>query len=148
MAYQFEYHRTVTFVETDMAGIMHFSNFFRLMEEAEHAFFRSLGLSVHPEGSPVGWPRVHAGCDFHKPLRFEEEVRIEVLVEEVRSKAVRYLFRFWKDGGATPELSAVGRVTAVCVSLDPGGKGMRAVPVPDEVREKITAAPGELLGEK
>jgi len=29
-----------------MAGVVHFSNYFRWMEIVEHAFFRSLGLSV------------------------------------------------------------------------------------------------------
>ena len=37
------YKRRVEFAETDMAGQVHFSNFFRYMEAAEHAFFRSLG---------------------------------------------------------------------------------------------------------
>ena len=43
MAHSFSMTRSVTFAETDMAGILHFSNYFRYMEEAEHAFFRSLG---------------------------------------------------------------------------------------------------------
>ena len=31
--------RRVQFYETDMAGIVHFSNYFRMMEEVEHHFF-------------------------------------------------------------------------------------------------------------
>ena len=46
MAHEFTLTRRVEFSETDMAGIVHFSNFFRFMESAEHAFFRSLGFSV------------------------------------------------------------------------------------------------------
>ena len=38
--------RRVEFGDTDMAGIMHFANFFRFMEAAEPDFLRSLGLSV------------------------------------------------------------------------------------------------------
>ena len=41
--------RQIEFVETDMAGIMHFSNFFRLMESAETSFFRSLDLPLFEE---------------------------------------------------------------------------------------------------
>ena len=72
------------FSDTDMAGIMHFSNFFRFMETAEHGFYRSLGFSViMPETDPrLGWPRVHAGCDYRKPLRFEDLVEIHLLVSE------------------------------------------------------------------
>ena len=50
MAYEYSIVRGVEFSDTDMAGIMHFSNFFRFMEAAEHGFFRSLGLSIHPTG--------------------------------------------------------------------------------------------------
>ncbi len=38
--------RRVEFGDTDMAGIMHFANFFRFMESAEIDFLQSLGLSV------------------------------------------------------------------------------------------------------
>ena len=58
------------------------------METAEHGFYRSLGFSVAmPETYPrLGWPRVHAECDFKKPLRFEDRVEIHLLVAETRSK--------------------------------------------------------------
>ena len=46
MSNEFSVTHFVQFSETDMAGIVHFSNFFRWMEEVEHAYFRSLGLSV------------------------------------------------------------------------------------------------------
>ena len=38
--------RLVEFSDTDMAGIVHFANFFRFMESAEHAYLRGCGLSV------------------------------------------------------------------------------------------------------
>ena len=47
MGFDFTHQRQVEFAETDMAGIVHFANFFRWMESAEHAFLRSLGHSVH-----------------------------------------------------------------------------------------------------
>ncbi|MFM8187245.1 MAG: acyl-CoA thioesterase [Pirellula sp.] len=42
----FSWNRRVEFAETDAAGIVHFSSFFLYMEQAEHALFRSLGLSI------------------------------------------------------------------------------------------------------
>ena len=82
MAYEFQVTRRVEFSETDMEGIMHFSNFFRFMETAEHAFFRSLGYSVvlSRNGLMFCLPRVHAECDYTAPLRFEDEVQIHLLV--------------------------------------------------------------------
>src|SRR5688572_32592470 len=98
MAYEFKVARRVEFSETDMAGIVHYSNFFRYMEAAEHGFFRSLGFSVvtRQVDPPVGWPRVHAECDYMQPLHFEDEIEIHMLVTEKKSKSLRYEFRFRK----------------------------------------------------
>lgn len=152
---QFSYARRVQFSETDLAGIVHFSNFFRFMEEAEHAFYRSLGYSVHAmpgdeEGSTVGWPRVHAEADYRRPLRFEDEFEIELLIEEIRSKTIAYKLNFWKlpEAGVSGEreLVAHGKLVVVCVAFDGGErKGMRAVSIPGHFREKIAEAGKELL---
>ena len=55
---EYVHRRRVQFYETDAAGIVHFSWYFRYMEEAEHALWRAAGLSVPPPGGGVGWPRV------------------------------------------------------------------------------------------
>jgi len=45
MPYEFKHTRRVEFAETDMAGIVHFSNFFRMMESTEHAYSHIKRLS-------------------------------------------------------------------------------------------------------
>jgi len=145
--HRFVYPDRVQFSDTDMAGIVHFANFYRYMERAEHAFFRSIDLSIwesmesHGEDR-VGWPRVHAACDFHAPLFFQEEFETELLVEEIRSKAVRYLVRFWKSDGT---LVAEGHMAAACVRKDAATGQMRAVPIPPRILEKIGTASAEEL---
>src|SRR5579859_1920920 len=116
MAFEFKVKRRVEFSDTDMAGIMHYSNFFRFMETAEHAYFRSLGFSVvmSDREPPIGWPRVHAECDYKRPLRFEDEVEVHLLVREKRSKSISYLFRFRKVGDDAEV--ARGIVTVACVT--------------------------------
>ena len=71
--HEFKMQRRVEFAETDMAGILHFSNYLRYMEEVEHAFFRSLGLSVQPcaKSGILGWARGKVSCTYRKPLHFE-----------------------------------------------------------------------------
>src|SRR5256885_12407374 len=132
MAYEIKIVRRVEFSDTDMAGIVHYSNFFRYMETAEHGFFRSLGFSVvtRQVDPPVGWPRVHAHCDYYQPLRFEDEVEIQLLVSEKRSKSLSYAFRFRKLNASPPVEVARGSLTVVCVTHD-GGR-MRAAAIPKE----------------
>lgn len=148
MPYEFKITRRVEFSETDMAGIVHYSNFFRYMETAEHAFFRSLGFSIVMEqhNPPVGWPRVHAECDYKHPLRFEDEVEVHLLVCEKKPRSLSYAFRFRKLN-ASPQLEvARGLLTVVCVTRDPGGP-MKAVEMPRQIAEKIEVAPAELLAD-
>ena len=146
MAYEFKITRRVEFSETDMAGIVHYANFFRYMEIAEHSFFRSLGFSVitrHVD-PPVGWPRVHASCDFKQPLHFEDEVEVHMVVTEKKAKSLSYEFRFRKLNAHPPVEVARGKLTVVCVTRDAHGK-MGAVPIPKEIADKIEVAPKELL---
>jgi acyl-CoA thioester hydrolase len=145
MPSSFSLIRSVEFSETDMAGIMHYSNFFRFMEAAEHAFFRSIGFSVaaRPGAPKVGWPRVHASCDYHRPLRFEDQVEVRLRVVEKKSKALTYEFRFMKlvDGVAAEEV-AKGRLTVVCVEHQPDGT-MRASAIPQAISQQIEVATGD-----
>ena len=131
MSADFEWSRPVEFYETDLAGIAHFSNFYRWMESAEHAFLRERGIELHE--NKVGWPRVNASADFKKPIRFGEVVRVRVSVAEVRTRAVRYAFEFRVAG--SEELHATGEIVAVCVDLS----AMKAVEISDEVRGLLEA---------
>lgn len=152
MAYRFLHRRRVEFADTDAAGIMHFTNFFRFMEVAEHAFYRSQGLSVHPSSlhssdQRVGWPRVHASADYRQPLFFEEEVEIELLVEELRQKTIHYYFQCWKnpDDSASRILAASGRFVVICVTADAESRRMKAVAIPEEWRERLEVAPAGMI---
>lgn len=148
MPYEFKLIRRVEFADTDMAGIVHFSNFFRMMEATEHAFFRSLGFTIHghENGATTGWPRVSAACDFSRPLRFEEEVEVHLLVGEVRSRSIRYQFIFRQP--ETGAEIARGSIAAVCATVDKATGKLVPVSIPESIREKITPAPPEMLAPK
>jgi acyl-CoA thioester hydrolase len=153
MPHEFTLSHRVEFAETDMAGIVHFANYFRMMENTEHAFFRSLGFSIHAhgeavglsEGAAIGWPRVNTACEFFKPLRFEEIVDIQLLVAEVRARSIRYVFRFWKNEDGQRVEAARGNVTTVCASVDRATGKLGAVEIPAPIRAAIQPAPAELL---
>ena len=134
MAATFSIPRRVQFAETDMAGIVHFSNFFRMMEEVEHAFFRSVGLSVsmQHDGMHVGWPRVNTGCEFFGPVRFEDELELRLRVVKVGDKSLSYEVDFLLGGRKV----ALGKTTSVCCELRPDGT-MKSIPIPPSLRERL-----------
>jgi len=148
MPYEFQLTRRVEFSDTDMAGIMHFSNFFRYMEATETAFLRSLGLSVVLStcGLDVCLPRVHAVCDYQLPLRFEDEVRVHLLVEKKAMRTITYQFRFSKVNGPPASEVARGRLIAVCAARQADGS-MKAVPLPKTLADQLQEAPAALLAD-
>ncbi|MDF1554786.1 MAG: thioesterase family protein, partial [Deferrisomatales bacterium] len=79
---EFVTRRRVEFADTDMGGVVHFSRFFVFMENAEHLFLESLGCSALLKGEEgnVLWPRVTASCEFLGPVRFRDELDIQLLV--------------------------------------------------------------------
>jgi acyl-CoA thioester hydrolase len=130
--------RRVEFGDTDMAGIMHFSNFFRFMEAAESDFLRALGLSVSwsADGVKWGFPRVSATCDFKKPARFQDVLTIAVTLEKLGAKSVSYRYDFSNERG---EPLAVGRITAVfCRSA--GANQIESFEIPGDIRAKLETA--------
>ena len=150
MTYEFTTTRTVEFAETDMAGIMHFSNYFRYMESTEHEFFRSLGLSVH-QSSPtgmIGWARVSASCDYRAPLRYEDVVEIHLLVAEKRSKSISYIAEFRKLDNRNASPVAIGRWTVVCVRNEGGKSELTSALIPEDVNELLQVAPSESIPAK
>jgi YbgC/YbaW family acyl-CoA thioester hydrolase len=143
MAHEFRLERRVEFADTDMAGIVHFSNFFRYMEETEHEFFRSLGLTVHSDGAErmTGWARVEADCRYMHPLHYPDrfEVRLVVRDKSARSLAMEYEFHLLEK----PEVGPVarGRLEIVHVVQTPEDERIRGADMPAEVAAKIEVAP-------
>ena len=132
VASEYRLKRRVQFHETDTAGIVHFSWFYRYMEEAEHALWRAAGLSIAPRDAVVGFPRVAASFDFHRPLRFEDEFEVHIRIARVGEKSIRYATRVTKDG----ESVATGSLTVACIDKRPGAP-FRSTPIPAEIAESL-----------
>ncbi len=126
MAADFQITRRVQFADTDLAGVLHFSNYFRYMEEVEHAFWRSIGLCVvTPEGDrTISWPRVAVACEYFSPARFEDELTLLFRVMHVGTRSVGYEIEFVREG----QPIAVGKVTAVCCEMKDGHFGTTEIP--------------------
>ena len=142
MPSEFRTVRRVELAETDLSGVVHFSNYFRFVEQAEHAFLRSIAPppSAGPTRDIVGWPRVAASCEFLHPLRFDDEVEIFLSVERVGSRSIRYRFEMNRVAPAPAEPVARGRMTVVCARFKAGGGAFEPVRIPPEFAARIEPA--------
>jgi len=111
MSQVYTFRRRIEFRETDMAGIVHFSNFFAYMEQAEHDFLRSVGMGVicEADGKKISWPR---------------------------TKSVTYAFDFYRDETQIAD----GKMTAVCClfSADSHGKKPESIAIPPSFIKAIS----------
>ena len=136
--FHFEHQRRVEFSDTDLAGIVHFANYLRYVESAEHAFWRSIGGSVHSitGDSQHGWPRLNISCSYHKPARFEQLLKIRLRIARVGTTTIGY--EFYVFDGEDPEgLVASGEITIIHVALESNTGRMQKAPVPEYMRAKL-----------
>lgn len=140
MIRQHRYRRIVQWQDTDLAGIIHFSNYFRYMEEAHTDFLSSNGLDYRPGGADYTFvlPRVSSSCEFKRPVTFRDEVDVFLRVMKVGQSSVHYEFSFQCRG----ELVARGKLSEVCVVSD-GKGGFKPSELPPKLRGILLGSNGK-----
>lgn len=126
--------RRVEFMDTDMAGIVHFTSYFRYMETAEHELFRHLGLPAATAGddSRSGWPRVSCSFDFKDTLRFPDKFEVHLGVTKIDKQSVTYEAEIIRDQA----ILARGCSTSVYCNIDTTGR-MHVIDIPKEIAQKL-----------
>ena len=122
----------VRWVDTDAAGVMHFSNFLRYFEACEEEFYRSISLPLTEIQDKYGvlLPRVEAHCQYKAACRFNEIVDVSIRVREVAEKTITYDFQMARKSDG--KLAAEGYVKCIAINSD-----WKAVPLPEDVAEKV-----------
>lgn len=100
----------VEFVDTDAGGRIHHTAALRWAERAEHQLLRALGW---PE--LARFPRRRLEVDFVGPLRFGDEVVVEIAASAVGRTSITYGWRVRRDGVVCVEGSTT------CVHVDDDG---------------------------
>ena len=150
MPSEFKIVRRVEFAETDMAGKMHFSNYFKYMAAAESAFFDSLDESLFQDKIEFvhSWPRVSASCEYSAPLVYGDVVEVHLRVAEIMEKGVKYTFHFIKIDGDERIDVANAKMTALFGILDRKTGQLRVHAIPEPLLDKLNAASTNLSPEK
>lgn len=121
----------VAWVDTDAGGRIHFTAAFRYAERAETSLMRELGLIDRL----VDYPRRHVEAEFHRVLRFEDEVEVAIRPERVGTTSITWAWQIFRGDEACVD----GRHTVVHVGADG-----RPEPLPDDVRKLLRAVGGKL----
>jgi acyl-CoA thioester hydrolase len=118
----------VEFADTDAGGRIHHTAALRWAERAEHQLLRSLGRTELTQSELTRFPRRRLEVDFLAPLRFGDEVVVEIAASAVGRTSVTYRWRVLRDGVSCVE------GTTTCVHVDDAGL---PCPVPAELRAAL-----------
>jgi acyl-CoA thioester hydrolase len=98
-AYPFAHRIRVRFAETDAMGIVHHSRYLPYLEEARVEYLRHLG---HPysEMRQHGVDHTVLECfvQYRKPLRFDEEIHVHLVVAKVTRATFQIAYLIAVDG--------------------------------------------------
>ena len=128
-----EYQFSVTWGDTDAAGIVFYPNFYKWMDTATHHLFSSIGYPTSElfRVKKIGLPLIKTTCDFKQPLFFEDNVMIHSTIKEIHSKVFLVEHAFYKDRN----IVAIG--TELRAWGDLSGEKPKAVVIPNEVRQLL-----------
>jgi YbgC/YbaW family acyl-CoA thioester hydrolase len=126
----------VRWEDIDAAGIINYQAYLRFFGLAEVELFRSCGLSYKRMFEDLGvWlPRVHVECDFFDPVTLDELLVVEAFFSRIGGSSIHLDFEVHRQD-QPGQIVATGRYVLVTVEKQ---AGFKTVPVPGEVREKLS----------
>lgn len=130
----------VQFGDCDPAGIVFFPNFSRWMDAASLAFFMQCGLPPWRElvktRGIVGTPLLEINTRFHVAATYGQTLTVHTHVEEWRAKVFVQIHRILRADPTGDTLICEGREVRAFVQRDAADPDrLRALPVPDDIRE-------------
>lgn len=109
----------VRFAEIDRAGIVYYPRYFHYLHVAFEEFFEKRVGVPYPvllDARRVGFPTVHAACDYHAPVEFGDVLGVEVGVARIGRTSVDFRYRVRNRTRRRGVAEAL--VTVVCVDMD------------------------------
>ena len=108
---------------TDAAGIVHFANYFRYMEEAELYALNARGF--RPDN--YAYPRVHVEADYKAPLRFWDAYTVAAELLSIGNSTLHWRFTISGPQGVCAVLKSISaRRTADLTAAAPYTEDERA----------------------
>lgn len=124
----------VRYAETDRMGVVYHANYLAWCEVGRTEYIRTLGVSYASlEASGLMLAVADASVRYHAPARYDDVVRVDTTLAEVRSRTVT--FDYVVSNAATGARLVSART--VLVSLDADG---RTVAMPPDFRARLEAA--------
>lgn len=109
----FETTVRVRYAETDRMGVVYHANFFVWFEVGRVEMLRELGVAYREmeEMDDCHIVVVEARCQYKKPARYDDVLRVRSRIVEARTRTMRFSYEVFND--STGELLATGETSHV-----------------------------------
>lgn len=129
----------IRFADADPAGVAYFPVILSYCHGVFEDFFgEALGvpyrdvLKIHD----IGFPIVHVDVDYRHPLRFGDDVEIQLFIEHLGRSSVRCRYEVSPPVQDSAE-GSLSAVTCNMVNATIAVDGFQGIPMPDALREML-----------
>ena len=123
-------------VDTDTAGVVHFSNYFRYCERTEEEFLNKIGLDYVSIAKKfhITFPRVFASCNYKSPIRYNQMVRVDLEDVKVRNRHIKFKYKIHNESENKEAAICEIMIASTNADID------ESVSIPDEIVKKFRGA--------
>lgn len=127
----------VRYAETDQMGVVYHAHYLVWCEVGRTDFIRALGMPyAEMEAQGVRLAVAEATVRYQGAARYDDRIRVETRLVEVRSRMVTFAYRILRVVDApAPELLVTARIALVCTGPD-----HRPVSMPTDWRARLQRA--------
>lgn len=108
----------VIYGDTDQMGVVYYGNYLRYFEAGRNEFLRKKGARYRDleKELAIHLPVVEATVRYRHPARYDDLIRIETEITEVRRASLRFAYRIVRD--EDERLLAEGETAHACIDLE------------------------------
>ena len=128
MSVQIDAVHRVLYGDTDQMGVVYYANYLRFAELGRNEYIRTRGMPYRDieQKFRIHLPVVEAQLKYLQPARYDDLLRIETEVADVKRVSLKFLYRIVR--AADGSLLVSGHTVHACITFE--GKPTR---LPDEV---------------
>jgi acyl-CoA thioester hydrolase len=108
----------VIYGDTDQMGVVYYGNYLRFCEHGRNEFIRARGMRYRDieQQHRIHLPVTEAHLNYRQSAHYDDLLRIEVSLEDVRRVSLRFSYRILREGEA--EVLVTGHTIHACIDFD------------------------------
>lgn len=125
----------VIYGDTDRMGVVYYANYLRYFEAGRNEFLRAAGARYRDVEREFGvmFPVVEAHLEYRQPARYDDLLRVETSITELRRASLRFDYRIVRTEDET--LLVEGHTFHACINQD-----LRPTRLPEPLLAALRAA--------